>query len=257
MLQTGLAALTGPSGAGLSLARAAETRAPGADLPALIRRSATPLALEAPIDSFNTQITAVERFFVRYNLPNLPGMVDLETWSLKVGGDGAEREINLSLDDLRAMPLREVVAVCQCAGNRRAMAVPPVPGVQWGDGAMGCARWRGVRLRDVLLKAGVRSDTLEVALLGADSARNPDLSPYAKSLPLERAMDAGALIALEMIGAPGLVSLVWHRGLVLRNRATIVDGKSAIARSDTGEQRIACEHLIVATGSEPGCFATT
>ncbi len=202
MLQTGLAALTGPSGAGLSLARAAETRAPGADLPALIRRSATPLALEAPIDSFNTPITAVERFFVRYNLPNLPGMVDLETWSLKVGGDGAEREINLSLDDLRAMPLREVVAVCQCAGNRRAMAVPPVPGVQWGDGAMGCARWRGVRLRDVLLKAGVKSDTVEVAMLGADSGRNPDLSPYAKSLPLERAMDAGTLIALEMNGAP-------------------------------------------------------
>ena len=192
MLQVGIATLAGPSVA----------RGQAADLPALIRRTASPLALEAPIDSFNTPITAVERFFVCYNLPIIPTAADLQNWSLKIGGDGAERSVTLSLDDLRALPMREMVAVCQCAGNRRAMAMPPAPGVQWGDGAMGCARWRGVRLRDVLLKAGVKSDTVEVAMLGADSGRNPDLSPYAKSLPLERAMDAGTLIALEMNGAP-------------------------------------------------------
>jgi len=192
MLQVGIAALAGSSVA----------RGQAADLPALIRRTASPLALEAPIDSFNTPITAVERFFVRYNLPIIPTAADLQSWSLKIGGDGAERNVTLSLDDLRGLPMREMVAVCQCAGNRRAMAMPPAPGVQWGDGAMGCARWRGVRLRDVLLKAGVKSDTVEVAMLGADSARNPDLAPYAKSLPLERAMDAGTLIALEMNGAP-------------------------------------------------------
>ena len=192
VLQAGVATLVGLPSA----------RAQVQDLPALIRRNASPLALEAPLDSFNTPITAIERFFVRYNLPNIPTLGDLKDWSLKITGDGAEREITLRLDDLRALPMRDVVAVCQCAGNRRAMANPPVPGVQWGDGAMGCARWRGVRLRDVLLKAGVRPETVEVAMIGADSARNPDQPPYAKSLPVERAMDAGTLIALEMNGVP-------------------------------------------------------
>src|SRR6267154_1503855 len=55
----------------------------------------------------------------------------------------------------------EVVAVNQCAGNRRGLFTPRVPGVQWGGGAMGNARWRGVRLREVLQRAGVAPGALE------------------------------------------------------------------------------------------------
>lgn len=168
----------------------------------LIGRRAAPLALEAPPDSFFTEITQPGRFYVSYNLPKPPGMADLKSWALKIGGDGAAREVVLSMADLRAMPQREIVAVCQNAGNRRALAEPKVPGVQWGQGGMGCARWRGVRLRDVLQKVGVKPEAVEMAMTGADSAANPDHEPFTKSLPIERAMDAGTLIALDMNASP-------------------------------------------------------
>lgn len=71
----------------------------------------------------------------------------------------------------------EVTAVCLCLGNRRGMFEPHVPGVEWGVGAMGNARWRGVRLKDVLAKAGVKVDALEAVFDGADRAaldKTPD-----------------------------------------------------------------------------------
>src|SRR5271165_2207163 len=37
----------------------------------------------------------------------------------------------------------------------------------------------------------------------------------------------------------------------LRGHATVLDGKSAVVHADTGDQRIHCEHLVIATGSEP------
>ena len=60
----------------------------------------------------------------------------------------------------------ELAAVCLCSGNRRGLSDPHVAGVEWGYGAMGNARWKGVRLKDVLAKAGVKKDALEVALTG-------------------------------------------------------------------------------------------
>ena len=44
----------------------------------------------------------------------------------------------------------EIVAVNQCSGNSRGFSNPRVAGGQLGNGAMGNARWRGARLKDVL-----------------------------------------------------------------------------------------------------------
>ena len=77
-----------------------------------------------------------------------------------------------------------------------------MPGVQWGSGAMGNALWTGVRLRDVLQRAGVAGDALEVVFNGADSAVLPQTPDFVKSLPLERALDANTLIAFAMNGEP-------------------------------------------------------
>jgi hypothetical protein len=77
-----------------------------------------------------------------------------------------------------------------------------VPGVEWGVGAMGNALWRGVRLKDVLAKAGVKADALEVVFDGADHAPLEKTPDFVKSLPLEMAMDENTLIAFEMNGEP-------------------------------------------------------
>ncbi len=71
----------------------------------------------------------------------------------------------------------------QCSGNRRGLFSPRVPGVQWGNGAMGNAEWTGVRLRDVLQRAGVAGDAVEVVFSGADSRCCPQTPDFLKSLP--------------------------------------------------------------------------
>jgi DMSO/TMAO reductase YedYZ molybdopterin-dependent catalytic subunit len=107
---------------------------------------------------------------VRYHLADIPE-IDVKTYKLKVGGDGAATPIELALDDLKKMPAFEVVAVNQCSGNRRGLSKPHVVGVEWGYGAMGCARWKGARLKDVLEKAGLKKEAIEVAFDGRPIAK--------------------------------------------------------------------------------------
>jgi hypothetical protein len=74
--------------------------------------------------------------------------------------------------------------------------------VQWQNGAIGNATWTGVRLGDVLRKAGIREDALEVVFDGADSPLLTTTPDFVKSLPVDRALDENTLIAFEMNGAP-------------------------------------------------------
>ena len=66
-----------------------------------------------------------------------------QDYKIAVGGDGANGQAEITLDDLKKMPAVEVTAVNQCSGNRRGLSKPHVAGVEWGYGAMGCARWKG------------------------------------------------------------------------------------------------------------------
>src|SRR5262249_32392651 len=131
----------------------------------LVRLSDQPLNYESPIDYLDAAITPNEAFFVRYNLPDIP-RIDADRWTLAVSGPGAKGQARLSLADLRKLPAAEVVAVCQCSGNGRRMFQPAAPGVQWGRGAIGCARWKGARLKDVLDAVGLRDEALEVVFAG-------------------------------------------------------------------------------------------
>jgi DMSO/TMAO reductase YedYZ molybdopterin-dependent catalytic subunit len=168
----------------------------------LIRLSYRPPNFETPLAVFTDTITPNDAFFVRYHLADIPE-VDAATWRLKVGGDGAATAAEYSLDQLRSgFEQVELVAVCQCAGNRRGLSNPHVQGIEWGYGAMGNARWKGVRLRDVLTKAGIKPDAVEVVFDGADKpilSKTPD---FVKSLPTAKAMDENTLIAFEMNGQP-------------------------------------------------------
>ena len=168
----------------------------------LIKRSFRPPNFETPIDFFREPITRNDAFFVRYHLASIP-KVDAKSWRLKVGGDAAKQAAQYDLARLRAeFPRVDVVAVCQCSGNRRGMFAPHVQGVEWGVGAMGNAKWTGVRLKDVLQKAGVADNAVEVAFDGADGPAMEGTPDFVKSLPLERALDENTIIAFEMNGKP-------------------------------------------------------
>jgi sulfite dehydrogenase len=168
----------------------------------LIKKTFRPPNFETPIEYFRTPITPNKAFFVRYHLAGIP-QVAAKDWTLTVGGESAQQELKLSWNDLRRnFKAAQVTAVCQCSGNRRGLFEPHVPGVEWGVGAMGNAVWRGVRLKDVLAKAGVKADALEVVFDGADHAALDKTPDFVKSLPLEVAMDDNTLIAFEMNGQP-------------------------------------------------------
>jgi DMSO/TMAO reductase YedYZ molybdopterin-dependent catalytic subunit len=167
----------------------------------LIKLSYRPPNYETPIEYFRTAITPNDAFFVRYHLADIPE-VDAKTWKVTVGGDGANGRAELNLDDLKKMPAQEIVAVNQCSGNRRGLFQPHVPGVEWGYGAMGCARWKGVRLKEVLDKVGVKADAIEVAFDGADKGALDKTPDFIKSIPVWRAVDESTLIAYEMNGQP-------------------------------------------------------
>jgi DMSO/TMAO reductase YedYZ molybdopterin-dependent catalytic subunit len=156
---------------------------------------------EAPLEYFRTPITPNDEFFVRYHLSDIPE-VDAKTYKISVGGDGANGQAEITLDDLKKMPAIEVVAVNQCSGNRRGLSQPHVAGVEWGYGAMGCARWKGPRLKDILDKVGLKKEAIEIGLNGADGPAIDKTPDFIKSIPVWKAIDPNTIIAYEMNGAP-------------------------------------------------------
>ncbi|MCX7056694.1 MAG: molybdopterin-dependent oxidoreductase [Proteobacteria bacterium] len=166
----------------------------------LIKRSYRPPNYESPLTAFADVITPNDQFFVRWHLMNIPE-VDPREWRLSIAGDAAATPIEFSLEQLRNdFESVEVVAVCQCAGNRRGLSDPHVLGVQWGSGAVGNARWRGVRLRDLLARAGLRKDAVEVAFAGGDLPALESTPQFVKSLPAWKAVDENTIVAYEMNG---------------------------------------------------------
>jgi DMSO/TMAO reductase YedYZ molybdopterin-dependent catalytic subunit len=167
----------------------------------LIKRSFRPPNYETPVEFFDDVITPNDRFFVRWHLSNIP-RIEAAAWRLTVGGDAAERGFALDLDALkRDFEPVELVAVCQCAGNRRGFSDPHVPGVEWGSGAMGNARWKGARLRDILARAGLKKEVVEIAFNGSDRGPLEATPNFVKSLPAWKALDENTLLAYEMNGA--------------------------------------------------------
>jgi len=168
----------------------------------LIKLTYRPPNYEAPIDYFKTPITPNDKFFVRYHLADIPEKIDAKTWKLSVGGDGANGTAEFTLADLKKLPAVEVVAVNQCSGNRRGLFQPHVAGVEWGNGAMGCARWKGAKLKDILAKAGVKPEAVEIVLDGADKAVLDKTPDFVKSIPVAKAMEDTTIVAYEMNGEP-------------------------------------------------------
>jgi DMSO/TMAO reductase YedYZ molybdopterin-dependent catalytic subunit len=158
--------------------------------------------LETPWQYFRHDLTPNEAFYVRWHLEAIPTHVDLQTWRLRVGGH-VERPLELSMDDLRSMKVTSVVAVNQCSGNSRSLFSPRVAGGQWRNGAMGNARWTGVRLSDLLQKAGLRAGAVQVTFDGLDEGPLPSVPDYIKALDVDHANqpEAEVLVAYEMNGA--------------------------------------------------------
>ncbi len=165
----------------------------------ILQRTRPPL-LETPFEVFDQGVfTPNDRFYVRWHWSVIPDEIDVAKFRLVVRGH-VDSPLSLSLDELMALPRFEIAAVNQCSGNSRGLFTPRVPGGEWGNGAMGNAKWTGVRLRDVLDRAGVKPGAVAVRFRGLDEATIEDAPRFIKSLDLDHARDGEVMIAYLMNG---------------------------------------------------------
>lgn len=168
----------------------------------ILQRTRPPL-LETPFEVFDRGVfTPNDRFYVRWHLANVPTTVDCADFRLKVHGQ-VRRPMAFSMRELlHDFPVFEIAAVNQCSGNSRGFFNPRVAGGEWGNGAMGNALWRGVRLKDVLERAGVAAGAVQVRFRGLDTGVLPQTPDFIKSLAVDHALDGEVMIAYEMNGEP-------------------------------------------------------
>lgn len=150
-----------------------------------------PLNAETAWGALREPVTPTSGFYTRNNYP-IPSLAPAD-WSLVL--TGFAQPVTLRYDALLALPSREMEVVLECAGNGRTFFAPRPEGTPWRERAVGCARFRGAPLADLLREAGVREDAREVVFRGADG-------PFERSLPMDTALDPDTLVAWEMNGEP-------------------------------------------------------
>jgi DMSO/TMAO reductase YedYZ molybdopterin-dependent catalytic subunit len=168
-----------------------------------ILRQREPLNSEFPFAELSQFITPSDQFYVRSHFPT--PSVDLKSWRLSIEG-AVRKPVSFSLDELKQLPAQTRMVTLECAGNARMYLMPKAAGVQWDLGAVSNAEWTGVILSELLDRAGVRAEAVEIILEGADEG-TPDEPPkppgkirYARSIPLSKVPDV--LLAYEMNGEP-------------------------------------------------------
>lgn len=213
-----------------------------------------PLNAETPPHLLNDDITPSNRLFIRNNgIP--PQNVDPASWTLKVTGESAKQERFYSIQDLRQkFENIDRQLVLECGGNGRSEFDPPVSGNQWTLGAVGCPRWNGVRLKDVLADCGYEENAVYVAFHSADTHISGDATriPISRGVPISKAIDDESMIVWGMNGHdlhvmnghplrlvfggwPGSASGKWINRISIRDR--IHDGPKMASPS----YRVPCE----------------
>src|SRR4030081_2821206 len=168
--------------------------------PMILQRTRPPL-LETPFEVFDRGVfTPTDQFYVRWHGSVIPTAIDVDKFRLAVRGH-VNKMLSLSLMDIvNGLPRVELAAVNQCSGNSRGFFQPRVPGGEWANGAMGNALWMGVRLKDVLDRAGVKAGAVQVRLNGTDEPVVSDGPDFKKSLDIDHARDGEVMIAYAMNG---------------------------------------------------------
>ena len=198
-----------------------------------------PVNAETPAHLLDDRITPAKHLFVRNNgIPPATSDVDVDTWELTFGGESVERELTLTVGELKEKFKHYTYQLqLECGGNGRSEFVPPTSGNQWSTGAVGCPEWTGVRLKDVLDYVGIKDDAVYVAYYGADvhASGDPGKVPISRGVPVRKALEDESLIAWSMNGEdippmngfplrlviagwPASVAGKWLKKIVVRNQ---------------------------------------
>jgi len=222
-----------------------------------------PINAETPPHLLDEEVTSSSLHFVRNN-GLLPKKSDPKQWTLTIEGESAERSVSYSLSELKnKFDHYTYQLVLECGGNGRSEFNPPAKGNQWTLGAVGCSKWTGVRLKDVLNDVGLKNDAVYIGYYGKDIhlSQNPEKVVISRGIPLKKAMEEETLIAWEMNGEdipevngfplrlvvggwPASTSGKWLSRIVVRNK--VHDGPKMGGQS----YRVPCESVAPNTKVE-------
>jgi len=196
-----------------------------------------PVNAETPPHLLDPLVTPADVLFVRNNgIP--PEDIKPETWTLTIEGESAASKKSYTLAELKSkFKNYSYQLTLECGGNGRSEFNPPAKGNQWSTGAVGCPKWTGVRLKDVLKDVGVKSDAVYIGYYGKDThlSGDPDKKPISRGVPMSKAMEDESLIAwaingedlplmngypLRLVfgGWPASTSGKWLEKIVIRNK---------------------------------------
>jgi len=187
----------------VGMAHAEEAMTIEGKIPEMVVLNTKPLNAEPPPHFLDDDVTPFDKMFVRNNgIP--PVKPDAATWTLTIDGESAKRSVTFTLAELKKKfkPYTYHIQL-ECGGNGRSEFNPPAKGNQWRVGAVSCAEWTGVRLRDVLEHVGLKDDAVYIGYYGADThvSGDPTKVVISRGVPMAKALEDESLIAWEMNGA--------------------------------------------------------
>jgi len=161
-----------------------------------------PWNIEAKAHLLDEKITSNKNMFIRNN-GLIPENIDVDNWVLTIDGESVSQSKSYSLKDLKSKFNKYTYQLTvECGGNGRSEFNPPAKGNQWTIGAVSCANWTGVRLKDVLNDVGVKSDAVYIGYHAVDThiSRDPKKEPISRGVPIDKAMQDETLLAFKMNG---------------------------------------------------------
>ncbi|TLP81712.1 sulfite oxidase [Maribacter sp. ACAM166] len=161
-----------------------------------------PWNIEAKAHLLDDKITPNKYMFIRNN-GLIPENLNANSWTLTIDGESVNQEKIFTLADLKSkFPQYTYQLTLECGGNGRSEFDPPAKGNQWTVGAVSCATWTGIRLRDVLEDVGMKDDAVYIGYHAADVhlSRDPDKEPISRGAPMPKALQDETLLAFQMNG---------------------------------------------------------
>lgn len=196
-----------------------------------------PWNIEAQAHLLNEKITSNQFMFIRNN-GKIPENIEIKNWSITIDGESVKSPKTYTLSELKSKFKQHTYQLTlECGGNGRSEFDPPAKGNQWTVGAVSCATWTGVRLRDVLEDVGIKNDAVYIGYHAADVHLSGDLNkePISRGAPMAKALQDETLLAFKMNGEdiplahgyplrlvaggwPASVSGKWITGISVRDK---------------------------------------
>jgi DMSO/TMAO reductase YedYZ molybdopterin-dependent catalytic subunit len=161
-----------------------------------------PWNIETQAHLLDDKITPNSSMFIRNN-GLVPEDINAKTWTLTIDGESVKSQKTYTLDELKSKFKQYTYQLTiECGGNGRAEFDPPAKGNQWTVGAVHCASWTGVRLRDVLEDAGIKSNAVYIGFHAIDKhlSMDPKKEPISRGCPMAKALQDETLLAFKMNG---------------------------------------------------------